>query len=429
MSQSRKINVHFKREGFNSVYYDLLDDDTRTQIFFGGGAGGKSVFVAQRCIYDLLNGGRNYLCCRNIGRTIRNSIFNELTKYIDVKGLIGLFSINKSEMTITCITGYQAIMTGLDDVEKIKSITPRRGVITDIWIEEATECLENDVKQLAKRLRGLAQGIRKRIILTFNPILRSHWIFKRFFKNFNDGDRVYRDENLLIFKTTYKDNAFLEQDDIDELENEVDQYFYQVYTLGNWGVLGDVIFTNWQKTDLLNDPIVATFDLFKNGLDFGYSNDPTAFVRAYYHRAQRKIFIINEYESLEVTNDQIANALKPMLNGDNVICDSAEPKSIKELNNHGVSALGALKGKDSVLHGIQWLKQQEIVVDQTCQGVINNLQQYQWKKDKEGNTLNTPVDRNNDFIDALRYAFEDEMLMGAGIIEAHGEMESARADW
>lgn len=128
-------------------------------------------------------------------------------------------------------------MAGLDDVQKIKSITPKKGVITDIWIEEATECDENDIKELTKRLRGITKGIKKRITLTFNPILRSHWIFKKYFGNFGDDDKEYRDENLLIQKTTYKDNRFLEQDDIDDLEDETDEYFYQVYTLGNWGVL------------------------------------------------------------------------------------------------------------------------------------------------------------------------------------------------
>lgn len=195
------------------------------------------------------------------------------------------------------------------------------------------------------------------------------------------------------------------------------------------GYFGDLIFTNWKKVDILNDPIFETFDLFKNGLDFGFSNDPTAFTRSYHQRSRNRIYIFNEYKNYEVTNDQIAIDLKPMLNGDNVICDSAEPKSIKELNNHGVSALGAVKGKDSVLHGIQWLKQQEILIDKTCQGHINDFQQYQWKKDKEGNTLNVPVDRNNDFIDALRYAFENEMLLGDTKIEAHGQTLSSQQDW
>ncbi len=423
------MKVDFRKDAFNKTYYSLLDDQTRTQIIFGGGSAGKSIFAAQRCVYDLLKGGRNYLCCRKVGKYIRDSVFNELTKFIENKELGRFFHITIHPMVITCINGYQAIMVGLDDVKKVKSITPRKGVITDIWIEEATDCLENDLRELRKRLRGLTKGIKKRITLTFNPILRSHWIYKRFFAGFPDNGKLHREKDLLIFKTTYKDNEFLEADDIAELENETDEYFYEVYTLGNWGVLGDLIFKNWKKADILNDPIFQTFDIFKNGLDFGYSNDPTAFIRCYYHRATGRIFVINDYKNYEVTNDQIAIDIKPLLNGDNVICDSAEPKSIAELNNHGISALGAVKGKDSVLHGIQWLKQQEIIIDISCQATINDFQQYQWKKDKEGNTLNVPVDRNNDFIDALRYAFEDEMLLGETEITAHGETLSSQGDW
>lgn len=423
------MHVHFEKDAFNDVYYDLLEDDTRTQILFGGSSSGKSIFAAQRCIYDLLRGGRNYLCCRNTAKYIRVSQFQELKKYINYNNLRSLFHINKSEMTVTCSNGYQALMTGLDDVEKVKSITPAKGVLTDIWIEEATECREDDIKQLTKRLRGRAGGKKKRLMFTFNPILKSHWIYKSFFKNFGDDDKIYKNDQLLIFKTTYKDNKFLELDDIQALENETDEYYYQVYTLGNWGVLGDLIFKNWKVLDVRNDPISQTFDIFKHGLDFGYSNDPTAYVKLYRHRATNKLYIIDEYRDLEVTNDQIADNLKSYLNGDQVVCDSAEPKSIAELNNYGISAVGAKKGKDSVNHGIQWLKQQEIIIDKSCQYTKNEFEQYHWKKDKDGNVLNVPVDRYNHHIDAIRYACESEMLAGDGEIIAGAESEAAQDDW
>ena len=405
-----QATVRFKRDAFNGVYYDLLDDDHATQILFGGSSSGKSVFKAQNVVYDLLAGGRNYLCCRKVGKTLKRSVFAELTKYIETKGLGALFNINKTDMSVTCTNGYQALLAGLDDVEKIKSITCLKGVITDIWIEEATEITENDLRQLEKRLRGLSKGKKKRMHLTFNPILKSHWIYKRFFLRWSENDTRYTDDRLVILKTTYLDNAFLEQDDIDRLLSESDPYYRDVYVHGNWGVLGDLIFTNWRTEDLLNGALIKTFDIFKNGLDFGYSNDPTALVRVYLHRALKRIYITDEYHNKKVTNDQIAADIKPIIGTENVTCDSAEPKSIQELNNHGISAIGAVKGKDSILHGIQWLQQYEIIVDAQCIYTKGNLEQYHWKKDKEGNVLNVPVDRFNDFTDALRYAVEDEML-------------------
>ena len=422
------MQIEFK--GFNDIYYDLLDYPTRMQILFGGSASGKSVFKAQDVIYSLLCGGRNWLCCRNVAKTISVSIYNELTKAIFRHGVEEFFSINQSVMSITCkLNGYQALMHGLDNVEKIKSITPRKGVITDIWIEEATETKQDDIKQLEKRLRGVA-SVPKRIHLTFNPILRSHWIYKQYFAGkFSDNDKQYKDDNLFILKTTYKDNRYLEADDIKALENETDEYFYNVYTLGNWGVLGDLIFRNWTTKDVINDPIYETFDIFKNGLDFGYSNDPTALNRMYYHRASGKLYIIDEYHQKEVTNDIIASDIKPIVGADLVVCDSAEPKSIAELCNYGINAVGAVKGKDSVNHGIQWLKQQEIIIDKKCQNTINEFQLYHWKKDKEGNVLNVPVDRNNNHIDNIRYAMEDEMLDADDEIIPVGLTESSQADW
>lgn len=418
------VHVDFKRAGFNDIYYQYLEDQTRNQIFFGGSSSGKSYFiVAQRAVYDLLKGRRNYLFCRNVAKSIGGSVFNEITKYIRKHGLEGLFRIKDYE--ITCRNGYQALFTGLDDPEKIKSITPKKGVITDVVVEEATEANKKAITQLRKRLRGLTGGLKKRITLLFNPILQNHWIYKDYFGGWSDGDTVLRTDDLLIVKTTYLDNKFLEPDDRADLENETDKYTYEVYTLGNWGVLGDRIFSNWRVEDICNSAIYKTFDMFRNGLDFGYSNDPTALNRMYYHRATKTLYITHEYHAHKVTNDQIARDIKPIIGDDTVVCDSAEPKSIQELNDHGISAVGARKGKDSVIHGIQWLQQQTIVIDVQCQETKNEHELYHWKEDKEGNKLNVPVDKNNHHIDDIRYAMEDEMIGQIMDIGGVGETESS----
>ncbi len=402
------IDIDIDSDVFNPVYLSHLSNQTRTQIFFGGSSSGKSVFVvAQRTIYDLLKGGRNYLIIRNVAKTSRQSTFNEIKKIILDWNVEKCFSINKSEMTITCVNGYQILFAGLDDVEKLKSISPAKGVLTDILVEEATECRETDIKQLEKRLRGLV-AVKKRITLLFNPILRSHWIFTKYFKGkFQDGDTAYQDENLSILKTTYKDNRFLEADDIAGLEDETDEYFYNVYTLGNWGILGDVIFTNWRIEDLMEK--AKTFDNYRNGLDFGYANDPAAFDRLHYDRKRGIIYITDEIHEYGLTNPELARIIKPIVGSDRLVCDSAEPKSIQELCNAGLVAVGAVKGKDSINFGIQWLKQNEIIIDRRCQETINEFQLYQWKKNRAGETLNRPIDTHNHHIDNIRYALEDDM--------------------
>ena len=400
------VDIKISKKIFNEAYIPHLDDITRTQIYFGGSSAGKTVWLAQRCVIDLLEDNRNYLIIKNTAKTLRASVFNEINKVISDWNMEKLFKVNQTEMTITCITGYQIYFRGLDDTEKLKGIIPIKGVITDVWVEEATETKRDDIKNLYKRLRGKSKVL-KRITLSFNPIMRSHWIFKEYFGGWVEGETEYHDDKLLILKTTYKDNLrFLEQDDIDELENEQDPYYRDVYTLGNWGVLGDLIFTNWKIEDL--SKIKDTFGTYYNGLDFGFSNDPTAAARQAIKG--KKLYILKEfiYET-ELTNDLIAARLKPEIGDQTIRCDSAEPKSIAELRNLKINALKAIKPPGSVNFGIQYMKQFEIIIDRSCQNFINEIQQYQWKKDKDGVTINEPIKKDDHFMDECRYALNDRI--------------------
>lgn len=343
---------------------------------------------------------------------MRRSVFNELLKIIIGWSVQHLFSVNKSDAVITCNNGYQILFVGLDDVEKIKSITPAKGVITDIWIEEATETEIGSVKQLYKRQRGGDPNTPKRLVMTFNPILQSHWIYNHHFAAvaWDDAQTVHEDDGLLILKTTYKDNAHLTPDDVADLENERDDYYRNVYTLGNWGVLGDIIFTNWEVQDLSEKRHM--FINHRHGLDFGFSSDPAAAIFTHYDRMRRTIYIYDEVYERGLTNNLLANAIRQSVAESDIICDSAEPKSITELQGYNIRAVPARKGKDSVTHGIQWLQQQRIIIDRNCINTRNEFQQYQWRKDKDGNALRQPVDKNDHLIDALRYAYENDSAGG-----------------
>jgi phage terminase large subunit len=410
------IDIQIGLSVMNETYTPYLDAMERTQIYYGGSSSGKSVFLAQRDLIDLMKGGRNFLVCRQVGRTLRGSVVQELSKVINEWGLSHLFSINKTDGTITCSNGYQIIFAGLDDVEKLKSLTPAKGVFTDIRIEEATETDKNTVKQLIKRQRGGDESTPKRLTLSFNPILKTHWIYKEYFEKigWTETQKNYKDDQLSVLKTTYKDNRFLTTDDIKDLESETDPYFKAVYTDGNWGILGDVIFRNWIVADL-NDPDdpyylpEAQRTNRRNGLDFGFSSDPAAYGGSHYDSMRKRIYIYDELYETGLTNPQLAEVLSPRLNGDRLACDSAEPKSIQELNNLGINAYAVNKGKDSVLFGIQWLQQQTIIIDKKCINHQNEFSQYHWKQDAGGNALPIPVDKNNHLIDETRYAYEDDM--------------------
>ncbi|MBE5783264.1 MAG: PBSX family phage terminase large subunit [Clostridiales bacterium] len=388
----------------NRVYRPHLENDRRYQIYFGGAGSGKSVFLATRCVLDALR-GRNTLIVRHVARTLKSSSWNEVIKAIHRLGLSSLFHISKSESIITARNnGAQILFAGLDDVEKIKSLTPAQGALTDIWMEEATECAWQDFKQLDKRLRGRSR-FKKRFTLSFNPVYREHWIYREFFHIWQDGKTFAQSESVSILKTTYLDNRFLAPDDKAALENEKDPYFYQVYTLGNWGVAGDVIFTNWRVEEIGEDQPGET----RMGLDFGFSSDPCGFLLLRYDRKARKIYVLSEICEKHLTNLSLSRLLMPYAHLGSIACDSAEPKSIAELRSLGLPVYPARKGADSILHGVQWLRQQQLILSPSCRRLREELSCYQWQKDRDGHSLPHPQDRDNHLIDAMRYALEEDM--------------------
>jgi phage terminase large subunit len=216
-------------------------------------------------------------------------------------------------------------------------------VLTDVWMEEATECAYADFKQLDKRLRGPSRHV-KRLTLSFNPVSRDHWIYKEFFSIWQDRRNYAESPQVSILKTTYKDNRFLTADDRAALENERDPYFYQVYTLGNWGVTGDVIFTNW-RVETLPDTVPGETRM---GLDFGFAADPCGFVLVRYDKKRRTVYVLDEIWEKGLTNLALAQRLSPFAAQGPIACDSAEPKSIHELKALGIRAYPVRKGPDSV---------------------------------------------------------------------------------
>ncbi len=399
-----RINVNVK---VNPAYLPYLNKPQFLQIFYGGSSSGKSFFITDKIVLDTLD-GCNWLCCRNVGNTLKRSVFNEITKSISSMGLKEYFSINKSDMIITCrLNDKQILFCGLDDPEKVKSITPQDGVLERIFIEEATEIKRDAYLQLKKRLRGRSSHS-KHILMAFNPILKSHWIYQEFFGGWQDDKTVYEDDKTLIVKTTYKDNIFLTAEDRALLEDETDPYFYNVYTLGNWGILGNVIFKNWRVEDLREQ--IPKFDKIYCGMDFGW-NDPTAMLKVHLDKNRKKIYVFDEVYQQHMTDEELLSKSREFFGRHYVICDSAEPKTIDFLATNGVRAIPAVKGSDSILRGIRWLQGYEIIVDVHCQNFKNNIEQLHWQEDKYGNVLERPAEGNDHLChDCLRYALETEIL-------------------
>lgn len=415
-SQGKARRIIVPREGILPVYRPYLCAPQRTQLFFGGAGSGKSVFLATRAVLDALT-GRNTLVVRQVQRTLRHSAFNELRKAMHRFGLQEQFLVSLSDLAMTCThSGAQILCLGLNDVEKIKSITPQRGVLTDIWVEEATECRYKDLKQLEKRLRGQSAH-RKRLSLSFNPVHKGHWLFRTYFSSWPEGQRLQVDEELLILRTSYLDNPFLTEDDRAAYAGEKDSYFHRVYTMGEWGELSGAVFTGWRAADLSQRPVEGKQLRF--GLDFGFAKDPCAALKLMYDAANRRILVLEELRLHGVGNAQLAERLRAFAGRQPIICDSAEPKSIAELRAHGIRAIAARKGADSLRHGLQWLQAREILVDQRCRGLMAELHNYRWRQDAAGESLPVPEGEDH-LLDAMRYALE--MDMQGRFAEAQGKV-------
>lgn len=383
---------------FNSVYYPyLFQYNKKFEVYYGGSGSGKSVFVAQKLLIKALNKKRQVLVIRKTMASQKQSCFKLFVTLLSDWHLYDLCSINKSELTITLPNGSCFLFKGLDDPEKIKSIVG----ITDCWCEEATELTEEDFDQLILRLRSKIDDTQ--FFISFNPISKTNHCYKRWFA----PDAVVGDDTFIL-KTTYKDNKFLPADYIKSLENMIktNPTYYRIYALGEFCTLDRLVYTNWRKDAIADTDIKGTLIC---GLDFGFINDLTAFIAAIVNEAEKRIYIIKEWTCREKTNEEIAKAIINLGFGKSeIICDSAEPKSIEELRRNGLSRVKpSVKGKDSIIHGIQKVQQYEIVVDINCANVILELENYAWKKDKTTNEyLNEPMDEFNHSLDSLRYAMQ-----------------------
>lgn len=394
--------MKIEKLAYNDCYDNYIDDRKRYNVFYGGAGSGKSYFVMQRSILRLATEkNRNFLIIRKVDRTNRDSTFALAKQILSCLNMADYFKINQSEMVITCLSNSnQMIFRGLDNPEKIKSITFQNGILTDIWIEEATELTPQDFKTLRLRLRG-ASDVGKQITMSFNPISSLHWIKQAIF------DQNLFGEDISICKTTYKDNMFLEEADKAEIERlkSEDYQYYRVYALGEWGIIGNIIFDNFVIEDFNYKPI--DFDSTCIGMDFG-TNHPFAIEKIGFKDGE--LYIYDEVYVKSLTNSEVIAKCESenfLQRHDYIIADSAEPDRIKEWQQSGYRVIPAKKGKGSVRFGIDYLRRKRIHIhSKKCPGIASEFTTYKWKEDKDGNVLDEPIGFKDDGIAALRYATE-----------------------
>lgn len=399
------INITNPAKVFNKNIYSILTDYSHfTEVHYGGGSSGKSHGVVQKVALKALQDWkypRKILWLRKVGATIADSLFQ------DVKGCLVDFKVwefcewNKIDNRITLPNGAVFLFKGMDNSEKIKSI---KG-ISDVVMEEASEFHLNDYTQLTLRLREKKHK-QKQIFLMFNPVSKLNWVYKYFFTG-----EPHR--NTLIRQSSYKDNKFLDdmtRQNLEDLANRNPAY-YKIYALGEFATLDKLVFPKYD-TDILNKDDLKHLPSFF-GLDYGYINDPSAFIHVKLDKKHKKLYILEEYVKTGMMNDELANVIKQLGYGkERITADSAEKKSIAEMKREGVERIKpSMKGADSIIAGIQFISQFDIIVDERCYKTIEELDNYTWKKDKQTDEYyNEPVDTYNHCIDALRYAVEELMI-------------------
>ena len=397
-----KLNINPLKVFNRHIYDHLFDYDTFTEVHYGGASSGKSHGVFQKIVIKALKDWkkpRKILVLRKVGATVRDSVFADVQATLSYFGILNMCKVNMSAFRIELPNGAEFIFKGMDNPEKIKSI---KG-ISDVVMEEASEFTLDDYTQLTLRLRDKAHK-QKQIYLMFNPVSKANWVYNAFF--------VKKPKNTVVYQTTYKDNRFLDaltRENIEELANRNEAY-YKIYALGEFATLDKLVFPKYTKALLNKDDLRQITSYF--GLDYGFINDPSAFMHVKIDDDRKRLYVVEEYVKKGLTNDKIAENITALgYAKEQIRADSAEKKSNQELRNLGISrVIDVKKGAGSVMQGIQYLLQYEWIVDERCVKTIEELENYTWKKDKATNEyINEPVDSYNHCLDAIRYAIQDKI--------------------
>ncbi|WP_405761538.1 PBSX family phage terminase large subunit [Anaerovibrio slackiae] len=382
----------------------------RYRVCKGSRASKKSKTTALNSIVRIMEYPQaNMLCVRKTFRTLKDSCFTELKWAIRRLGVEEWWDVKESPLEMTYKpTGQKILFRGLDDPLKVTSITVEVGVLCWLWIEEAYEIgSEADFDTLDESIRGeMPPGLFKQITLTFNPWNEHHWMKKRFFDAPPDPD-------ILAMTTNYLCNEWLDAADkkVFETMKKNNPRRYRVAGLGDWGIVDGLVYENWEERLFSIEEVRKTPGIRSAfGLDFGYTNDPTALFCGLIDTTNKTLWVFDEIYKPGMSNEDIARDITGAgYSKERIRADSAEPKSIDRLRTLGIQHIRkARKGKDSVNNGIDFIQDYKIFIHPRCVNFLTEIGNYTWATDtKTGKKLNIPIDDFNHLMDAMRYALEE----------------------
>lgn len=393
-----QIQLNIDKSQFIPKFFPLLLDYSHRWEFWCGSAGsGKSYTIAQKIIIRCCQERIKVLVCRRYATTLRNSCFSLFKEIIDKWKLTKYVHMKETDMSITFPNGSSIIMVGLDTEEKLLSLNN----ISTVWVEEAYEVEREKIEQLNLRMRGAADN--QQLLLSWNPISKSSYLYKFTVEEPPAGS--------VFIHSTYKDNPFLNAEYVaalDEMEVR-NPAKYRIYGRGEWGIDAEgLVIQNWRK-EIFNPMDLAALGYeHRAGLDLGWT-DPSAVINTLYDRANKTIYVFNEFYKPGCQLSELANAIKDMnLQKTKVYVDAAEPRTIQFFRQEGINAVACAKGKDSVKTGLMFLQDHLIIVHPKCKSFINELENFSYIKSKTtGEWTDDTTHEFSHAIDACRYGYSD----------------------
>lgn len=401
-------------ENFHEFWKTINSNKYLFHVLKGGRASAKSTHIAIWLVLALMKYPVTCLCIRKVGNTLAESVFEQLKEAIDILNVGHVWKVQKSPLQLVYIPrGNKFIFRGADDPAKIKSIKMSKFPIAFVWFEELAEFkTEDEVSTIVNSvLRAeLPPGLSYKVIYSYNPPKRKQsWVNKKF-------ETQFLPSNTYVHHSTYLDNPHISKAFIEEAEEvkKKNEFKYRWEYLGEPIGSGVVPFSNLVFRTI-SESEIKTFDNIRQGIDWGYATDPVSFGRFHYDKTRRRLYILDEFYKVKVSNRELAQWIKAKGYSHTLtICDSAEPKSKDELVTYGIKVMCAKKGPGSVEYGEKWLDDlEEIIIDpKRTPNAAMEFENIDYQVDKDGNPKNRLEDKNNHFIDCTRYALENDMKNG-----------------
>lgn len=396
---------------FDKVHRWIKEEKYTHYVLSGGRASAKSSFLSLEIVQGIMRyEGANAIIYRKVGETISTSVFNQMLWSIEKLGVMAFWKATTSPYELTYIpTGQKILFRGLDKADKTKGIKLANGYFKYVWFEELPEFAGEEEIETTLRSLVRGEGGHTSIFYTYNPPKSANsWV--NVWANTYSPLKVRHHSTYLDVPREWLGEQFIIEAEETKLRNEAK---YRWAYMGEVTGFGGAIFDNLVIREITKEER-QQFVKLRDGLDFGFSIDPTTYMVT--SKVGNKLYIFREFYAVGAKFDKIAyeihrrNKLKRM-----VIADSAEPRSIAELRDRGIKIQGAKKGQGSVEHGIKWLQDlDEIVIDpKTCPNAAREFAAYEYERDRHGNFKASYPDVDNHTIDAVRYGNEEDMMKKA----------------